>query len=183
MLGVEQMNEVIEILKKMGAQNVQFIQSDGDDVLTFLFDGDTVILRGSHYNDSTGGIVGQVEKNPDDMPLNPAPGKVVATGTVKITSHGKLQSTATWTADPINESQIQDVEQRMKCWNTVCPNHEQVTELMLRVSEIEAESSRRLELMRAFVSATRQLESTAAYQEMVAELERVQVIVQKDGTR
>ena len=84
----------------MGAQDVQFIQSDGDDVLTFLFDGDTVILRGSHYNDSTGDIVGQVEKNPDDTPLNPVSGKVVATGTVKITSHGKLQSTTTWTADP-----------------------------------------------------------------------------------
>ena len=53
--------EIIEILEKMGAKNVRFIQhEDTDDQLIFSYRGKVIVLSGVHYNDNTGGIAGSV---------------------------------------------------------------------------------------------------------------------------
>ena len=53
------MNDVIEILKQMGATDIHYIVSPGqDDLLTFLFDNKIVQIAGVHCSDSTGGLDG-----------------------------------------------------------------------------------------------------------------------------
>jgi len=54
--------EVLNILRKMGATDVEFVECNGhDDEIKFTFGGQSVVLRGQHYNDDTGGIVAYVK--------------------------------------------------------------------------------------------------------------------------
>ena len=54
------MDDVIEILKMMGATDVQYRQVDGsDDTLAFDFRGHHITLRAVHCNDSTAGLEGE----------------------------------------------------------------------------------------------------------------------------
>ena len=52
------MDELIEILKEMGAENVEFEGEKhfGDDELTFTFNGKSIVVSGHGYNDGTGGL-------------------------------------------------------------------------------------------------------------------------------
>jgi len=55
------MDTVIDVLKDMGATNVQFDDTVGADAtLQFEFRGKRITLRGVHFNDSTAGIDGCV---------------------------------------------------------------------------------------------------------------------------
>lgn len=56
------MNEdLIDILIKMGAENVEFKESDGnDDSLAFQFRDKYIEISGIWHNDGTGGIVSDV---------------------------------------------------------------------------------------------------------------------------
>ncbi len=57
------MNKVLKILEEMGAKNASFIErADYNDVLSFDFNNQHVILVGAHYNDSTSGITAIVER-------------------------------------------------------------------------------------------------------------------------
>ena len=55
------MDELIELLIEMGATDVAFREENRcDDELVFKFNGRTAVIRGVHYNDSTGGIAAEV---------------------------------------------------------------------------------------------------------------------------
>ena len=57
------MNDLIILLKEMGARDVKYIEENGcDDALTFTFKDKTAIIYGVHYNDSTGGLSATVDK-------------------------------------------------------------------------------------------------------------------------
>ena len=56
------MDEVIEILKEMGAENVEY--QEGLEQLVFYFGGKRITLRGVWHNDSTAGICGEVTEMP-----------------------------------------------------------------------------------------------------------------------
>lgn len=65
------MNDLIELLKEMGATNVVFNDKEGGDTLTFIFYDKQVIIRGVNYNDSTGGIEAKVIKSIGSISYNP----------------------------------------------------------------------------------------------------------------
>ena len=63
------MDELIEILKEMGAENVEFevAKHHGDDELTFTFNGRSIMVSGHGYNDGTGGLDVEVSDGVDGV--------------------------------------------------------------------------------------------------------------------
>lgn len=56
------MKELIELLKEMGAEKIEYIEkAECDDQLIFSFNGKIANISGVHYNDSTGGLYATVE--------------------------------------------------------------------------------------------------------------------------
>ncbi len=55
------MDDLIALLEEMGAENVQYLEKDGDDdQLSFVLHGKHATIWGVHYNDGTGGLAGDV---------------------------------------------------------------------------------------------------------------------------
>ena len=59
----KKMEQLIELLKEMGAEDIKYIEEAYcDDQLIFSFNGSTANIMGVHYNDSTGGLCSSVDK-------------------------------------------------------------------------------------------------------------------------